>query len=129
MLLHLVEQYGAENLVAHYQVLPEDWPETLPYVREVCDRLGVRLVAQQVLYEPVGDGTRVRRLAIRDIHTEADIVPWGTSVIAGITDLALRRRWPPSPGCRFCTSYFKRDLLKKVSDNSNSFIPTVANLT
>ena len=62
MLLYLVERYGAENLVAHYQVLPEDWPETLPYTREVCDRLGVRLVAQQVLYEPVGDGTRVQRL-------------------------------------------------------------------
>ena len=111
MLLYLVERYGAENLVAHYQVLPEDWPETLPYTREVCDHLGVHLLAQQVLYEPVGDGTRVRRLAIRDIHTEADIVPWGTGVIAGITDLALRRGWPPSPGCRFCTSYFKRDLL------------------
>ena len=41
MLLYLVEHYGPERLIAHYQVLPEDWLETLPYVQDVCARLGV----------------------------------------------------------------------------------------
>lgn len=107
----LVERYGPQTVIAHYQVLPEDWPETLPYVQEVCSVIGIRLVAQQVLYEPVGNGTGVRRLEIRDIATPRDIVPWGTGVIAGVSDLALRRGWPPSAATRFCTSYFKRDLL------------------
>ncbi len=112
LLLHLVERYGAQHLLAHYQVLPEDWPETLGYNQRLCASLGVPLVAQQMLYEPVGDGTAVRRLAIRDIHQESDVVPLGTTgVIAGVTDLAFRRRWPPSAASRFCTRYFKIELL------------------
>jgi 3'-phosphoadenosine 5'-phosphosulfate sulfotransferase (PAPS reductase)/FAD synthetase len=112
MLLHLVQRYGTSQIVAHYQVLPEDWPGTLDYNQRLCARLGVPLVAQQMLYEPVGDGTAVRRLAIRDIHQESDVVPCGTpGVIAGVTDLAFRRRWPPSAASRFCTRYFKSGLL------------------
>jgi 3'-phosphoadenosine 5'-phosphosulfate sulfotransferase (PAPS reductase)/FAD synthetase len=107
MLLYLVEHYGPKKLIAHYQVLPEDWPETLGYNQQLCARLGVPLVAQQIVYEPVGDATGVRTLNIIDIQRESDIVPWGNGVIAGITDLAMRRRWPPSPSVRFCTSYFK----------------------
>jgi 3'-phosphoadenosine 5'-phosphosulfate sulfotransferase (PAPS reductase)/FAD synthetase len=111
MLLALIERHGA-SIIAHYQALPEDWPETLPYVQAVCGKLGVRLVVQQMIYEPVGDGTKVRRKQVRDIHTEGDIVPWGTDgAIAGVTDLAFRRQWPPSAGVRFCTSYFKVSLL------------------
>ena len=43
MLLYLVAHYGPERLIVHHQVLPEDWPETVPYVRELCARLGVPL--------------------------------------------------------------------------------------
>ena len=112
MLLHLVEHYGPETLIAHHQVLPEDWPETLPYVQELCRRLHVWLVVQQMIYEPVGDGTAVRRLEVRNIYTPSDIVRWGNpGKITGITDLAMRRNWPPSPSRRFCTSYFKVRLL------------------
>lgn len=111
MLLDLVKQHGPHKLIAHHQVLPEDWPETLDYVQRVCAALGVPLVAQQIVYAPVGDGTAVKRLAIVDIHRESDIVPLGTGVIAGMTDLALRRHWPPSPATRYCTRYFKIELL------------------
>lgn len=112
LLLHLVQRYGAQRILAHYQVLPEDWPGTLGYNQHLCASLDVPLVAQQMLYEPVGDGTAVRRLAIRDIHQESDIVPCGTpGVIAGVTDLAFRRSWPPSAASRFCTRYFKIGLL------------------
>ena len=112
MLLSLIEQYGVSNLVAHHQVMPEDWPETLGYNQHLCARLGVPLVTQQIVYEPVGDGTAVKRLAIVDIHHENDVVPLGTpGVIAGLADLALRRRWPPSPATRYCTAYFKIELL------------------
>ncbi len=112
MLLRLVMHYGAARVIAHYQVLPEDWPETLPYVQQLCTHLGVRLVAQQILYQPVGDRCSVKRREIRDIHSEADIVPLGTpGVIAGVTDLAFRRKWPPSPATRYCTKYGKIELL------------------
>ncbi len=112
LLAYLVAQSGAANLLAHYQVLPEDWPETLGYVQALCAQLEVLLVAQQIVYEPVGDGTAVKRLAIVDIHNAPDIVPLGTpGVIAGLTDLALRRGWPPGPATRFCTRYFKVELL------------------
>jgi len=112
LLSYLVRQSDPAQYLAHYQVLPEDWPETLPYVQEVCAQLRVRLIAQQLLYAPTGDGTGVKRLAIRDVNGPADIVPLGTpGVIAGVTDLALRRGWPPSPATRFCTSYFKIALL------------------
>jgi len=48
-------------------------------------------VMQQMVYEPIGDGTAVRRLQVQDIHTPNDVVPWGNpGTIAGITDLALR---------------------------------------
>lgn len=106
----LVERFGPK-VIAHYQVLPEDWPETLPYVQDICNHLGIRLVAQQAVYEPTGDGRGVHRAVILDIHSPSDIVRWGNGVIAGATDLALRRGWPPSAASRFCTSYFKRDLL------------------
>ena len=112
MLLYLVEHYGSENLIAHYQVLPEDWSETLPYVRGICSRLNVKLVSQQMLYRQVGDGTSVERLAVCNIQDENDIVSWGVpGIIAGVTDLAFRRKWPPSPSVRFCTAYFKIRLL------------------
>ncbi|MBN1889994.1 MAG: hypothetical protein JW850_18505 [Thermoflexales bacterium] len=111
MLLDLVER-GLLPVACHYQCLPEDWRETLPYVQYVCEKVGVPLVAQQILYEPVGDGTGVRRLAVVDIHKPGDIVPWNTpGVIAGVTDLAMRRGWPPSASARFCTRYGKVELL------------------
>ena len=114
MLLHLVEHYGPERLIAHYQVIPADWDETLPYVQSVCARLGVTLVAQQILYQPVGEGTGVRTLDVIDIKDKRDIVPWGLpNTIADITDLAMRRGWPPSPAMRWCTSYAKVRVLDR----------------
>lgn len=109
--LWLIEHYGVAQVIAHYQYLPEDWDETLPYVQEFCTHIGIQLIAQQIIYEPVGDDRAVRRREIRTLGNPADAIPYGNSAIAGITDLALRRRWPPSPSARFCTSYFKRDLL------------------
>lgn len=115
MLPLLVQDYGPENVIAHYQVLPEDWPETLDYNRELCARVGVQLVAQQIIYAPasVEPGSRdTQRLAIRDIRSNADIIPPGTpGAITGIVDLALRRGWPPGMSVRWCTSYFKIRLL------------------
>lgn len=114
LLLYLAEHYGTERLVAHYQVLPVDWPETLSYNQQLCARLGVPLVAQQILYQPVGEGTGVRTLDVIDIRNERDIVPWGLpNTIADITDLAMRRGWPPSPAVRYCTTYFKVRVLDR----------------
>lgn len=122
MLLYLVEHYGPDRVIAHLQVLPEDWPETVPYVQDLCGRLGVQLVAQQIIYEHVGDGTGVRTWAIINITNSLHIVPWGEAgVIAGITDLAMRRHWPPSPATRWCTSYFKVRVLNRwIIDQQNN---------
>lgn len=112
MLIDLVARFGADRLLAHHQAIPEDWSETIPYTQAVCDRLGVRLVCQQIIYAPRGDGIETTRQQIIDVRSPADVIPWGTpGAIAGVTDLALRRGWPPSSASRFCTSYFKRDLL------------------
>ena len=114
MLLYLVEHYGPGHVIAHLQVLPEDWPETVPYTQDLCGRLDVQLVAQQIIYEHVGDGTGVRTWAIIDITDPLHIVPWGQDgVIAGITDLAMRRHWPSSPATRYCTTYFKVRVLNR----------------
>ena len=37
--------------------------------------------------------------------------PRHTPGITPVTDLALRRQWPPSPAIRWCTKYFKVALL------------------
>jgi 3'-phosphoadenosine 5'-phosphosulfate sulfotransferase (PAPS reductase)/FAD synthetase len=120
MLIRLCQQYGAREIVAHHQVLWEDWSETVPYVHDVCARLGVALVCQQMLYTPDETGratmdgrcVSIKRLAVVDVRSECDVVPAGTpGVLAGVTDLALRRRWPPSAVARFCTSWLKVDLL------------------
>lgn len=113
-LLHLAERYSPERLVCHYQVLPESWPETLGYVQDICQHVGVSLIAQQMLY--TSDNSRsprgVRRLRVVDVQSYRDIVQPGTDgVIAGITDLALRRGWPPSPAMRICTAMLKVRLL------------------
>lgn len=112
MLLRVVRRFGADRVVAHYQVIPEDWDETLEFNQDACRQLGIRLVAQQVIYEPKpGTEHGIRRLEIRDIQSAADIVQPGSGAIASLTDLAYRREWPPSPASRLCTSSFKRDLL------------------
>ena len=49
MLLDQVERGGPNGLLAHYQVMPEDWPETLGYTQAVCRQLGVPLLAQQIV--------------------------------------------------------------------------------
>lgn len=38
MLCRLADQFGAQHLLAHHQVLPEDRADTLPYVQCVCKR-------------------------------------------------------------------------------------------
>ncbi|UCC62269.1 MAG: phosphoadenosine phosphosulfate reductase family protein, partial [Anaerolineae bacterium] len=65
----------------------------------------------QVLYEPVGKGTKVKRAAIKRILDPDDIVSWDEGYIAGVTDLAMRRGWPPIPSVRYCTTYFKVQLV------------------
>lgn len=116
MLAKLVAKYGADRLLTHHQVLPEDWPETIDYNRMVCATLGVRLVMEQAVYgpRPGPKGTETTMLEVREIRSNADIVMPGTDgLIAGVSDLALRRRWPPSPASRWCTSYFKVEVLDK----------------
>ncbi len=139
MTTELVEALGPERIVAHLEVLPLAWEEELPYTQEFCRQMGIPLVAQQMIYEINLDTLRgVRRHEIRDIRTPADIVPWDQGYLADqtdfalrrgwppsaqarraedqglitdVSDLAVRRGWPPSSAHRFCTSYYKRELV------------------
>src|SRR5713101_5597492 len=49
-LLEALETYGPALVVAHYQVVEEEWPDTLEYGQRVCDYLGVPLYTAQGKY-------------------------------------------------------------------------------
>lgn len=106
------------RLLCHYQVVPEEWPQCLAYNQDLCRRLGVRLVAEQLVYRPVPNprardpGTGVRQAFIRPVYSWADVVQDDPRYVGGVLDLARRRNGqPPTNRIRFCTSYFKERLL------------------
>src|SRR5215469_14338027 len=49
-LLAALERYGIKRVMAHHQVILEDWPGTPEYCQQVCDFLGVPLYMSQAQY-------------------------------------------------------------------------------
>lgn len=113
MLLYLTELLGVAAIhCCHYQYLPLDWEESLPYNQELCRFVGVPLVCEQMVYEPKPDSTHgVQRREVRVVQTLADAVGWEGELIGCATDYALRRGQPPSPTTRYCTGKMKDRLL------------------
>ena len=108
------EFYGAEQTIAHHQRILEDWPGTVEYSQEVCDRLGIPLYVSQGRYYGyacVACGnhylTSVERLWCRVCGCREGSF---LGLVEGVLDLVeWRKKWP-SLDVRFCTSYFKRDV-------------------
>jgi hypothetical protein len=113
-LVATLERYGSKRVMAHHQVILEDWPGTPEYCQQVCDLLGVPLYISQAHYY----GRECNRCARRFLSSDpephcracgcrdATLVMMVTSIL----DLVeWRRRWP-SPAVRFCASYCKRDV-------------------
>ncbi len=63
-LLKALEIFGSDILVAHHQILLEDWLGTPEYCQSVCDYLGVPLYLTQGKY----NGFLCPRDAQRDAH-------------------------------------------------------------
>lgn len=116
-LLDALENYDKDQIIAHHQVILEDWPGTIEYNQELCSRLGVPYYQSQASYHgyectncqyhyltsrnvqicPKCQGREGRFL--RMVESVLDLVEW-------------RQMWP-SLSVRFCTSYFKRDNFNK----------------
>ncbi len=114
-LLETLETYGPEPVVAHYQVVEEEWPGTLEYGQRVCDYLEVPLYTAQGKYygyrcldcgqtylsahpekamcrHPKGCGSHNKQF-LRMVESVHEIIEW-------------RERWV-SKQVRACTKYFK----------------------
>ena len=114
-LLVALETYGSDPLVAHYQVVKEEWPATLEYGQAVCRELGVPLYTAQghyYGYRCLGCGRRYL-----SAHPEKAVCrpPQGCGshrkeflqMVESVHDLiAWRGKWS-SKQVRFCTKYCK----------------------
>jgi 3'-phosphoadenosine 5'-phosphosulfate sulfotransferase (PAPS reductase)/FAD synthetase len=116
-LLLALEQYPGQ-VIAHHQIILEDWPGTVEYCQATCKRLGVQLHMSQGIYHgyqcelcqeryltslPIGHcrkcKSQERQQLLTIVDSVLDLVEW-------------RQAWP-SLAIRFCTSYFKRDNFNK----------------
>jgi 3'-phosphoadenosine 5'-phosphosulfate sulfotransferase (PAPS reductase)/FAD synthetase len=103
----------SRQVIAHHQIILEDWPGTQEYCQAVCDRLRVPLYMTQAVYtgyeccqcgqcyltsasEPV--------CRVCSCHEARFLMQ-----VASVLDLVRWRKMWPSLEVRFCTSYFKRD--------------------
>ncbi len=113
-LVATLERCGSQRVMAHHQVILEDWPGTPEYCQHVCDVLGVPLYTSQAQYY----GRECSYCAKRSLSSDpephcracgcrdAQLIMMVTSIL----DLVEWRRMWPSPAIRFCTSYCKRDV-------------------
>lgn len=113
-LLLAQEFYSADQIIAHHQIIPEDWPGTVEYNQALCNKLHIPLyMAQanysgyqcancQAYYLTSGNEPYHRKCGGREgryimpVTSLLDLVTW-------------REKWP-SLDVRFCTSYLKRDV-------------------
>ena len=113
-LLATLETYGSQRVMAHHQVILEDWPGTPEYCQQVCDVLGVPLYLSQAHYYGRECSHCAKRYLSSDPEPhcracgccDAKLIMMVTSIL----DLVEWRRMWPSAAVRFCTSYFKRDV-------------------
>jgi 3'-phosphoadenosine 5'-phosphosulfate sulfotransferase (PAPS reductase)/FAD synthetase len=112
-LLIALETFGVGRVLAHHQIILEDWPQTIEYCQAVCDRLGVPFYMSQARYygyECLVCGNHY--LNARNVQR----CPQCTStsarflrLVESVLDLVEWRSAWPSLSVRFCTSYFKRE--------------------
>ena len=116
-LLKALKTFRPAQVMAHHQLILEDWPGTPKYCQAVCDGLGVPLYMTQAVYyvyacvqcrhhyltlcpEPY-----CRKCSCREARF--------LMLVDSVLDLVLWREMWPSLEVRFCTSYFKRDIFNR----------------
>jgi 3'-phosphoadenosine 5'-phosphosulfate sulfotransferase (PAPS reductase)/FAD synthetase len=113
-LLLALEEYGPEPVIAHHQVIPEDWPGTVEYNMQVCNYLGVPLYTAQAHYYGYECEqcqahylTSFERPFCRACKSREGRQ---IALVQSLLDLVTWRGMWPSLDVRFCTSYLKRDV-------------------
>ncbi|EFH82167.1 hypothetical protein [Ktedonobacter racemifer] len=105
-----------DQLIAHHQIVLEDWPGTVEYCEDICGLLGVPLFSTQARYSGyVCQECQNHYL----VSCTSSASPWCRQCgshkaaylrqVESVLDLVEWRRAWPSLAVRFCTSYFKRD--------------------
>lgn len=121
MLLSLLELVQAgylslHQIIAHHQIVLEDWPGTVEYCEDVCNRLDIPFFSTQARYS----GYECQECHNRYlVSCTSSVAPWcrvcssrqATYLrqVESVLDLVEWRQAWPSLAVRFCTSYFKRD--------------------
>ncbi|GHO50945.1 phosphoadenosine phosphosulfate reductase family protein [Ktedonospora formicarum] len=116
MLLEVLETIPRELVIAHHQIVLEDWPGTVEYCKATCQRLGVPLYCTQATYSGY-ECLHCHHCYL--ISCASLTIPWCRKCgsyrarylrqVENVLDLVeWRQAWPPL-SVRFCTSYFKRD--------------------
>lgn len=117
-LLLALETFGPDLVVAHHQLIEEDWPKTLEYGKSVCATLCVPLYVSQGRYH----GYRCLDCGRRYLsaHPEKAMCrpPWGCGshnkeflrMVESVHDIIeWREKWV-SKQVRACTKYFKTEV-------------------
>lgn len=115
-LLIALERFGPGNVIAHHQVVLEDWPHTIEYCSEVCSRLDVPFYASHARYSGYECSACQYHYLSAVTSQHAPHCPKCQSkehiflrMVESVLDLVEWRSMWPSLAVRFCTSYFKRD--------------------
>ncbi len=113
-LLATLETYGSQHVLAHHQVILEDWPGTPEYCQAVCGFLGVPLYQSQAHYYARECNGCAHRSLSSDPEPHCRVCGCREAtlimLVRSILDLVEWRKMWPSAAVRFCTSYCKRDV-------------------
>jgi 3'-phosphoadenosine 5'-phosphosulfate sulfotransferase (PAPS reductase)/FAD synthetase len=123
MLLEVVKAFAGSGIPirAHHQIILEDWPGTVEYVADTCQRLGVELWTDQADYKgmacPDCNHRWLTAISRKKCTTKgcSCLCP-KSELVAEITDLKGLVKWRgmwPDKNNRYCTSYLKRDVWNK----------------
>jgi 3'-phosphoadenosine 5'-phosphosulfate sulfotransferase (PAPS reductase)/FAD synthetase len=115
-LLYAIEEFGAENVIVHYQLIPEDHLGTLEHCQLLCAFFGVPLYVSQGRYYAMICGSCSNRHLTADPATcwchqcKAKENQQIDHLIESIHGLIEWREKYPDMLTRYCTSYMKRDV-------------------
>lgn len=107
-----------EQLIVHYQILPEAWPGTLEYVAKICQQLGVTFWSDGCDYGGYECSVchfRYTSVLPQQLVCPKCKTPSGLEVsrLQGVLDLVAHRRMWPDSRVRFCTDYTKIRVFNK----------------
>lgn len=101
-----------EQLIVHYQILPEAWPGTYDYIQGICQQLGVVFWSDGCDYggyECSECGFRYTSVLPEQLVCPKCKTSTGVEIgrLQGVLDLVEHRQMWPDSRVRFCTDYTK----------------------